>query len=167
MPKIFLIGALSSDGFIAKNAEHSPMNWTSKEDKHRFVELTKHARVVIMGANTYRTFPKPLKDRLNVVYSRSLQPTEGVEVTSDEPSVLIDSLVKRGYTEIAICGGAEIYTMFMKSGLVNYLYLTIEPVIFGSGVSLFNKPVDVKLILESSTTTESGTIFNNYKVLND
>ena len=163
MIKTFIIAALTSDGFIARESDHSPMQWTSKEDKQRFVELTKRAGVVVMGASTYKTFPKPLKDRLNIVYSRSQQ-FEGVETTTDEPAVLLKKLEERGYKEVAICGGSEIYSLFMEAGVVDRLYLTIEPVIFGKGISLFKRSIDQKLELVSSTQTEGGTIFVEYKV---
>ena len=43
MIKAFIIAAVTADGFIAKDAQHSPFNWTSKADKKRFIELTKRA----------------------------------------------------------------------------------------------------------------------------
>ncbi|NDE68363.1 dihydrofolate reductase, partial [bacterium] len=67
----FIIAALTADGFIARDAGHSPFNWTSKEDKARFIHLTKEAGVVVLGSATFATFPKPLKDRRNIVYTRS------------------------------------------------------------------------------------------------
>jgi len=164
MIKTFIIAALTTDGFIAQNSAHTPMNWTSKDDKARFVELTKRARVVVMGSSTFKTFPKPLKDRLNIVYSRSQQ-FEGTETTSDEPAVLIKKLEERGFTEVAICGGAEIYSMFMEASVVDTLYLTIEPAVFGTGITLFNKKIEAKLELVSTSKTEGGTIFNEYRVL--
>ncbi|MES3005896.1 MAG: dihydrofolate reductase family protein [Patescibacteria group bacterium] len=164
MIKAFIIAAVTMDGFIAKDNAHSPMNWTSKDDKTRFVEITKRAGVVIMGANTFRTFPRPLKDRLNIVYSRTQQ-FEGTETVTEEPSKLLKKLEARGFTEVAICGGAEIYTKFIEAGVVNTIYLTTEPVLFGKGISLFSRPVDTKLELISTSKTESGTIFSEYKVI--
>ncbi|MCL5782229.1 MAG: dihydrofolate reductase, partial [Patescibacteria group bacterium] len=61
--KCFIIAALSADGYIARD-EHHPAFWTSKEDKKRFVELTKRAGVVIMGSTTYTTIARPLKDHV-------------------------------------------------------------------------------------------------------
>jgi dihydrofolate reductase len=164
MIKAFIIAAVTADGFIAQTTDHSPMQWTSKEDKARFVELTKRAGVVVLGSNTFKTFPRPLKDRLNIVYSRS-QEFEGVETVTDEPAELLRRLEDRGFTEVAICGGAEIYTKFMEAGVIDTIYLTIEPVIFGKGLSLFNRPINAKLELVSNAKTEGGTIFSEYKVI--
>ncbi len=161
---VFLIAALSADGFIAKNPSHLSIDWTSKEDKQFFIERTKKAGVVVMGSATYETFMRPLKDRLNIVYSRS-KAYEGVETTHKSPQDLITELKGRGYEEAAICGGASIYTLFMEANLIQTLYLTIEPVLFGQGVSLFTKPMDQKLLLVSSEKlNDQGTVLFEYSV---
>jgi dihydrofolate reductase len=164
--KCFIISCLTADGYIGKHATHAAM-WTSKEDKKRFVELTKHAGVVVMGQNTWTTLAgKPLKDRLNIVYSPTpLPPVDGMEVTTKSPADLLKELESRGIKEVAICGGSQIYTMFMKSGLVDTLYLTIEPVVFGDGMRLFKEDMDVRLKLLESNTTPSGTLLLTYEVL--
>lgn len=159
----FIIVAVTADGFIAKNPTHAAM-WTSKDDKKRFVEITKRAGVVVMGETTFKTLPKPLKDRVNIVYSFDKR-FDGAEVTQKSPADLIKELDERGFKEIAICGGSSIYTMFMKSGLIKKLYLTIEPVIFGAGMKLFNEDIDMKLKLVSSTVGESGSLLLEYDVV--
>ncbi len=164
MIKVFIIAAMSADGFIAKDSQHSPMYWSSKVDKKRFVELTKRAGVVVMGSSTYKTIGQPLKERVNIVYSKN-QTFEGVQMTQDSPIELIQKLEEKGHKEVAICGGTHIYTMFMKSGLVDTLYLTIEPVFFGKGMNLFNEDLHYSLKLISSQTSEAtGTLLLEYKV---
>ncbi|MES2223839.1 MAG: dihydrofolate reductase family protein [Patescibacteria group bacterium] len=165
MIKVFILAAQTADGFIAKDKSHSPFDWTSKEDKDRFVTLSKRAGVVVLGASTFKTFPKPLKDRLNIVYSRS-ETFEGAETTSLPPAELIKSLEERGFKEVAISGGSQIYTMFLEAGVVDTIYLTIEPILFGTGISVFNKDLDVKLELVSEEKTEGGTLMLEYKILN-
>jgi dihydrofolate reductase len=160
--KIFLIAALSADGFIAKNENH-PAFWTSKEDKQRFVELTKQAGVVVMGSTTYKTLPRPLKDRVNIVYSRT-QKFEGVEMTQLPARDLIMELENRGFKEVAILGGSHVYNMFMQAGLIDTLYLTIEPVLFGTGVRLFTEETLKHLKLVNSSVTEGGSVMLEYKV---
>jgi len=83
MIKAFIVAATTADGFIAKSADHGAY-WSSTDDKKRFVELTKRAGVVVMGSTTYKTLPRPLKERVNIVYSRD-KTFEGAEVTQDEP----------------------------------------------------------------------------------
>ncbi len=164
MIKVFLIAAMSADGFIAKDAQHSPMHWSSKADKKRFVELTKKAGVVVMGSSTYKTIGQPLKERLNIVYSKN-QTFPDVEMTNKSPIELITDLENRGFKEVAICGGSHIYTMFMKAAVVDYVYLTIEPIFFGKGMTIFNEDLKYSLKLQSSQVSEStGTLLLEYKV---
>jgi dihydrofolate reductase len=163
MTRVFIIAAMSADGFIAKD-EHHPAIWTSKADKKRFVELTKRAGVVVMGSTTYKTLQRPLIDRVNIVYSKN-HVFEGVEMTQEDPRVLINKLEERGFKEVAICGGSYIYSMFMKAGLVDTLYLTVEPIVFGKGISLFNEDLSYHLKLVSSQMSESGgSLLLEYRV---
>ncbi len=164
MPKVFIIAAISADGFIAKDDKHSPMYWTGKADKKRFIELTKRAGVVVMGSSTYKTIGTPLKERVNIVYSRN-QKFDGVEMTNDNPRELIQKLGERGFKEIAICGGSNIYTMFMKAGVVDTVYLTIEPIMFGKGIPLFIDDLHYLLKLKSSQISEeTGSLLLEYSV---
>lgn len=173
--EIFIIAAQTADGFIAKDKDHVAM-WTSKEDKQRFIQLTKDAGVVVMGSTTFKTLPKPLKDRLNIVYSRTQKESDfgpfeadrQFRVTQDNPKKLIQELSSQGYKKVAICGGAEIYSLFIESGLVSNIYITIEPLFFGQGISIFKNslPTDIKLKLNKQEVTESGTVFLDYSVLN-
>ncbi|MEA2715089.1 MAG: dihydrofolate reductase [Candidatus Parcubacteria bacterium] len=158
----FIIAALSADGFIAKNDRH-PAFWTSKEDKKRFVDLTKRAGVVVMGAKTFATLPRPLKERVNIVYSRTKK-YEGAETMDKSPEELLKELDSRGVKEVAICGGSEIYTMFMKAAVVDTLYLTIEPILFGTGIKLFNEDMLYHLKLISSMQAGNGALLLEYKV---
>lgn len=163
--KVFIIAVLSADGFIAENPTQTPMEWTSKEDKRFFSQRTKQAGVVVFGQNTFETIGKALPDRHNVVYSRDKQ-YEGVEVTQKDPRVLLQDLEKRGFKEVAICGGSTIYTMFIQTGLVDTLYLTIEPVLFGQGMTLFNKEIDRKLNLVKVEKLGEQSILLEYGVGN-
>jgi len=161
--KVFIIAAMTADGFIAKDAQHSPFNWTSKADKKRFIELTKKAGVIVVGSSTYKTFPGALKERVNIVYSRS-QSFEGAETTQDEPKVLLEKLAARGFKEVAICGGEAIYTLFMKAKVVDTIYLTVEPHLFGKGVRLFNDDTHCHLKLKNAQESTEGSLLLEYSV---
>lgn len=178
---VFIVVATTADGFIARDKDHVA-TWTSKEDKKRFVKLTKEAGVMVMGSNTFKTLPGPLKGRLSVVYTSNTEKLAsspaidtlvndiGTEdpgrlvYTNLEPSELIQKLNARGFKKIAICGGSSIYNGFMESGFVGRMYLTIEPLLFGSGMSVFNSTIESELELENFSKTETGTIFLDYIV---
>nr|AIA11927.1 Dihydrofolate reductase [uncultured bacterium] len=162
---VFLIAAISADGFIARDA-HQPANWTSKEDKKVFVELTKRARVMIMGRNTFETIGRALPGRRNIVYSSKPIDVEGIEVTNEKPTTLLEKLENEGYQEVAICGGQKIYDLFLAEGLVNTLYLTLEPKLFGNGLSIAKTSVDVDLHLKDVSKLNDDTLLLEYEVQN-
>jgi len=117
-----------------------------------------------MGSTTYSTLPRPLKERVNIVYSRTKK-FEGAETTQKSPQDLIKELENRGFKSVAICGGSYIYNMFMKAGVVDTLYLTVEPIIFGEGIRLFNDEMLYHLKLKSvQESTESGSLLLQYSV---
>jgi dihydrofolate reductase len=162
--KVFLIAAITADGFIGKNSNHLA-DWTSKEDKQFFQERTKQAGTVIMGFNTYKTIGRPLPGRENIIYAPQGIDIEGVEITQKDPKELIKNLQDRGVAEIAICGGATIYTMFMEADAVDTLYLTVEPILFGSGIKLFNKELDTNLELQTTRNLNEQSVLLEYSVL--
>ena len=163
---VFLIAALTADGFIAKNENHF-INWSSKEDKAFFTEKTKEAGVVIVGSNTFRTFPSPLEGRENIVYTNSPQTIDSysnVRPTQLPPHKLIQTLMEEGRKSVAIIGGASIYTQFLQSGLVDTMYLSIEPLLFGKGLTLLNEEVSNKISLNKVHTLSTQSIALEYSV---
>ncbi len=158
----FMIAAMTADGFIARDAHH-PAFWSSHEDKKRFVDLTKRAGVIVMGSTTFKTLPRPLAERVNIVYSRSKQ-FEGVEMTQSDPRTLLNELEGRGFKEVAICGGAEIYNLFLRAKAIQKIYLTIEPLVFGKGVTMFKDEVNYRLELMNIEKTEHGALMLEYNV---
>jgi dihydrofolate reductase len=120
-----------------------------------------------MGLTTFNTIGKALPGRLNVVYApKETPPIEGVMMTDLSPKELLVDLEKKGYKEVAICGGSTIYTMFMQSGLVSKIYITIEPKLFGQGMTLFNKPLSADLKLVSVEKLSDDVLFLEYDVYN-
>lgn len=164
----FLIAALTADGLIAQDPSVRSTTWTSDEDRKFFIQKSKEVGVLVMGDTTYHTWSdagKRLPGRLKIIYSKEKLQGEELESTQKPPAELLKELEERGFNEVLIAGGATIYTMFMESGLVDTLYLTIEPVIFGSGLKLFNKEIDAKLELKSHKMLNENTILLEYNVL--
>ncbi|MBI2484779.1 dihydrofolate reductase [Candidatus Uhrbacteria bacterium] len=138
--KVILLAAMSANGYIAERADQSSLDWTSKEDTKFFVEKTKEIGALIMGRRTYETIGRPLPGRLTVVMSRTpadfpSQP-DVLEFTTAEPTEILRKLEERGFSQVVIAGGASVYSAFLSLGLVDELYLTIEPVLFGAGIPL-------------------------------
>ena len=163
--KVFIIAALTVDGFIGRDSGHSA-DWTGGEDKKVFVRLTKEAGTMVMGSRTFATIGRALPGRRNIVYTTRPETitAEGVETTSEAPKDLIARLQKEGAKAVAICGGATIYDLFMRENLVDELYLTYVPIVFGHGVSLFSAKLDAKLELAEETELADGSVLLHYKI---
>jgi dihydrofolate reductase len=163
---VIALAAITADGLIARSAQHRT-DWTSKADKQMFVETTRKAGVIVMGRATFETFPKPLKDRLHVVMTAHLDAhvsTPGaVEYTAAAPTEILHTLEERQFSEVIIGGGASVYRLFLEAGLVDELWLTVEPVLFGEGISLLGPgSADVHMRLLEMGQLASDTIQLKY-----
>jgi len=158
--------AITLDGKIAKHDKHFP-DWTSKEDKKLFAKISKEHGVVMMGDKTFATFPAPLPGRLNVVFTLEKNPPEieGVKWVTGEPKPVLEELEKMGYKSALLGGGAFLNSLFLEKKLISEIILTIEPKIFGDGLSLFNKNFDVNLKLEEMEKINDDAIMVKYKVI--
>ncbi len=158
--------AMTADGKIAKDKTQFA-DWTSREDKKLFVEISKSCGVIMMGENTFNTFPSPLKDRLNVVFTEDLNKPEtaGVKWASGEPKTVLEELEKMGYTSVLLGGGSFLNSLFLEKKLISEIVLTIEPKIFGAGLSLFNRDLDADLKLLEVKNLNENTIMLHYQVL--
>jgi dihydrofolate reductase len=166
MIPVTLMMAITLDGKIAKDSQQFA-NWTSKEDKKLFVEVSNQHRVIMMGENTFNTFPGPLKNRLNVVFSRQDNPPvkEGVKWVSGDPKIVLDELQDMGYSSALLGGGSFLNSLFLKEKLISEIILTVEPKIFGQGLSLFNEDFDINLELQEMKKLNDNTIMLRYKII--
>jgi dihydrofolate reductase len=169
--KVILIAAISADGKIAADEGQSSLTWTSKEDTKFFVSKTKEIGTVVMGRKTFETIGKPLKGRRIIVMTRNPRPPlpEGedggvgagtVEFTAEEPQALLARLEKEGVTAVVIAGGAQVYRTFLDVNLVDEMFLTIEPVLFGSGMPLVDQGSMKKLELLDSSPLGPGVLLH-------
>lgn len=96
------------------------------EDLKNFKRITE-GHIVIMGGNTWRSLPKKLPNRLNVVISRS------IKSENNKPDMVFNTIrecviylsnpqfkEKQKY----VIGGAQIYDWFFEQKLINRLFLT-------------------------------------------
>ncbi len=163
--RIFIVAALTADGFIGRTSGHTA-DWTGGEDKKVFVRLTKEAGVIVMGSRTFATIGRALPGRRNIVLTSRPEEitTEGIEATNEAPADLVRRLANEGVEAIAICGGATVYDAFMQEGLVDEIYLTYVPTLFGQGVPLFKDTLSTQLELAEETRLSDGGVLVHYIV---
>ena len=161
--------AMSADGFIT-NKTDGFVDWTSKEDKKHFVAVTKDAGVLIYGSKTFALHNKPLPKRLNIVLTRTPDTSKNIpdqlEFTNQEPLAILEDLARRGFKKVALTGGAEINTLFLRAGLIDELFITVEPFIFGAGKRLFADAHEtVKMELADTSMLNEQSVLLHYKVV--
>lgn len=163
-----LVMVVSANGAINRTTP-GPLDWTSREDLRFFKTFTKQCGAVVMGRRTYATIGKPLVDRYNVVMTRHVERFSGGEqllFTDQGPAGILELLAARGFSRIAIIGGSEINALFLKAGLIDYIYLSIEPVIIAGRAGLFAEvPRDCRLVLEAVDNLTASTLKLKYRVL--
>lgn len=159
--KTTLIVATTADGFIAASEGQNSLEWTCAEDKAFFVSKTKEIGTMVMGINTFKTIGKGLKGRRMIVLTPKPEGealVEGVEFVSEEPVALLKRLEGEGVSQLAICGGAYVYSQFLKLGLVDEIYMTVEPILFGSGTPFVKDIGAVRLERLSATPLGPATL---------
>ena len=163
--KVILLMAITLDGKIGKDSEHFP-NWTGKADKKLFVKMTKDAGAIIMGNSTFKTIGKPLPGRKNIIMTHDPHKStwDNLEYTDYPPKEILKALKEVGYKEVILAGGAQINSLFAKDNLIDEVVLTISPLIFGKGISIFNDGISLKLELQNVRQLDGERIVAKYKV---
>jgi dihydrofolate reductase len=165
--KVILLMALTVDGKIARHPDQF-IDWSGKADKKLFVQMTKKAGVLIMGSRTYDTIGRPLPDRKNIVLTRNKDrqsDNEDLIFTDEKPADLVDGLQAAGYTEVILTGGSTINTLFARANLIDEIVVTISPKIFGTGIGLFSKELNLSLVLKSMGKVGDGLVMLKYQVI--
>lgn len=163
----------SLDGKLTRWGEPQIERWTSKEDQRFFAKLRSQQEIVIMGRNTFVAVKPKLSPKiLRVVLTRSparyrKRAVPGqLEFTNENPLRLIQRLKKSGYRRILLAGGS-ISLSFLKHKLVDEVWVTVEPRMFGQGnmlVSHFRLNGAFRL-LSTKRLNRSGTLLLHYRIV--
>lgn len=121
----------------------------------------------MMGEKTFKTFPKPLPGRLNVVFTLEKDPVkqENVKWVSGEVEKVLEELENMGYKSAILGGGAYLNTQFLEKKLIDEIWLTIEPKIFGDGLGIFGGDFNVDLKLLIVEKINESSFVAKYEVL--
>jgi dihydrofolate reductase len=128
-----------------------------------------------MGGETYRTARETIRaglmpERLRLVLTRTPEAFANdsvpgkLEFTDTPPLQLVAELRQRGLQRCAILGGAQIHSLFLEAGLVDELWLTLEPLLFGNGTPLLARRTSSQLTLLSSEKLAPSTLLLKYRV---
>jgi len=170
--KTILIFVSTLDGKITKWGDPFIRSWSSKNDQNYFDRIWNATRVIIMGSGTYDPAPiKPDTRHLFVVITRHPERYKNqfiaghLEFTGESIHQLMDRF--KSEKEVLIVGGAQVATSFLQDQLIDELWLTIEPKIFGSGASIVtNEKLEIELkLISCESANDQGTLFTRYQVI--
>ena len=134
-----LFAVVSLDGRIAMSIS-DPVHWSSREDKEILRQAIQDHDVFVMGRVTYQVCHEMLKGKKCVVITRqsSLSSVNLPDLILFNPSLSDFGafLTQFSSAKVALFGGASIYKLALEMNLVSRIYLTLEPVIMGGGISL-------------------------------
>ena len=167
--KVTLVMALTLDGKIGKAPDHFP-DWTGREDKKLFAAISRKAGVVIMGSKTFDTFGVPLPGRKNVIMTRNKKREShqnNLIFTHKKPADVLRMLEKEGYSEVILAGGSLVNSLFAEENLIDEIVVTISPIIFGHGISLFSEEVSLNLKLQAVERIGENLVYLKYAVVKE
>ena len=174
--KIVLVFVSTLDGKVTKWGDPHVKSWSSQKDQNYFNKIWADAKLIIMGSNTFNAEPfRPSLNHLLVVMTgqpakyKSQEVIDRLEFTNKSPVQLVQRFEREGYEQILLVGGAHIATSFLKVQLVDEIWLTIEPKIFGMGGNfVIEEKLDINLrLIHCERANEQGTLITKYEVLKD
>jgi len=172
--RVVLIAAQSLDGFLAKH-DLPGTDFTSAADKAWFPGCLREFDVCVMGAETWRVaraeiLGAPYSDRRRIVMTRNPaafaadeQPGR-IEFTDEPANQLVARLTADGAKQCALLGGGVINGLFLTAGLVDELWVTVEPCLFGEGRPVATGRLDVVLNLSDVVRLGPDTLLLKYRV---
>jgi len=125
-----------------------------------------------MGQNTFIAIGRPLPNRLNFILS--LEPEKykekeipGVlEFFKGSPQEVISALKKRNFQTAILGGGPYTNASFLKAGLVDEMLITVEPRLFGNGMTFAKgEDLDIKLEFINATPLGDSALQIRYKII--
>tara|TARA_Y100000589_G_scaffold117305_1_gene111142 strand:- start:6670 stop:7242 length:573 start_codon:yes stop_codon:yes gene_type:complete len=181
--KVSLLAVSSLDGIIARKAI-DPIDWASNEDKAFLREFLDQCDLCIMGRKSYELAEATLGKRNCLIFTRTLPPATRVSKRKELGPILsymnpelvdMPAWITANFNfpkkSVAILGGPQIYRYFLSRGWVDEIYLTVEPLIFGTGLHLIsssaqNLGIELRLI-SANQLNSRGTLLLHYCVKND
>jgi len=172
--KTILIFVSTLDGKVTKWGNPHVKLWSSHQDQDYYKNVWNDSRLIVMGSNSFKaeTFKPSPNQQIIVMTShpdtyKSLQVPNQLEFTNESPAEIFARFNNNGYEQMLVVGGPHVATSFLKEQLIDELWLTLEPKIFGTGGNFatdINLDINLRLI-HCEKVNEQGTLITKYAVL--
>ena len=174
--KTILIFVSTLDGKVTKWGDPHVHLWSSHQDQDYYKKIWNESRLIVMGRNTFEAEQrKPSPNHHLVVMTghpgkyKSSEVSGRLEFTNESPAELSERFNKKGFEQMLVVGGPHVATSFLKEELIDELWLTIEPKIFGMGGNfVIEEKLDINLrLIHFEKVNEQGTLITKYNVLKE
>ncbi|MFZ5628203.1 MAG: dihydrofolate reductase family protein [Spirochaetota bacterium] len=167
--------ATTLDGYIA-HSDHTTEGF-SFEGPHvsEYLQHLQEYDTVIMGRKTYeagyqfglKAGEAPYPWMRNFIFSKSIEiqniQKDKLFVIRENWQEAIKELKSTAGSDIYLCGGGKLAGLLLAAGLVDRLRLKVAPLIFGSGIKLFDAvDINEKFKLDNITRYSSDTFLAEY-----
>ena len=166
---VTLYMATTPNGFIAKKNDDT--SWVSATEWKSFRAMIKKTGNIIIGKRTYDIMVrgneiKQLENVLIVVMTHEpFTPMTKNTVIAKTPSAALTLMKGHGFTRALVAGGGATNGSFLKEGLVNDIYLDIEPLLFNNGIPLCGiVPMNISLLLKDVKKISKNEVQLHYAV---
>ena len=171
MRKVILGLAVSLDGFIeGPNGEY---DWCFTDQDYGLSDFFKRVDTLFMGRKTYELmlsvgdkaspgFPK-MKE---YIFSTTLKNVkEGATLINGNIKQEIDRIKKEKGKDIWLFGGASLTTAFINENLLDEIWMSVHPLLLGSGNPLFQHITHrIHLELLETKSYSSGLVSLKYAI---
>lgn len=160
--------AMTVNGMIAKTNDET--EWSDEDEKSYFAKAREVGNI-ITGSRTYPLYQeKNFEEMGNPFVVVLTSKNSGVKseklAYANSPQEALEILEKQGFEKALVAGGGKTNRSFLKENLIDEIYLDVEPMIYGEGISLFNSTnskLDLELI--GQKMLNKNTIQLHYKVI--
>jgi dihydrofolate reductase len=181
MRKLKLQMQITADGFVA--GPKGELDWMAFEMDEKLLDLINQlidtSDTILMGRKmtegfvTYWESVKPespqypfaqkMVDTTKIIFSRTAKNMAGrnVRVENDPLVEAVMRLKKQNGKDLLVYGGANFVSSLIDNGLIDDLYLSINPVAIGDGLRIFHDRKPLKLV--DSTHYSMGKVVNHYQ----
>ena len=159
--------AMTVNGIIAKENDETP--WSNPVWKN-YYRIAKSFKAIILGRRTFAIMKDVNEfDKIGNPFV-AVVGHENAHVHSNSsfvksPQAALQLLKKKKFSKVLLGGGSKVNAAFMKEGLVDEIYLDVEPLLFGKGFRLFtDEAFERKLKLIGIRKLAKDIIELHYKV---
>jgi dihydrofolate reductase len=169
MRKIILGLAVSLDGFI--EGPQGEFDWCFTDQDYGLNDFFKRVDTVFMGRKSYELVKRMEKEQgenpyaglKTYVFSNSMNQMDDVQIVGGDIVSQVKHMQQQSGKDIWMFGGAELITAFVNANLIDEYWLSVHPILLGSGKPLFQQIRErKKLILTEHRVYETGLVSLKY-----